>query len=149
MTENQSSKTPWHIWVVGILSVLWNSGGVFDFSMTQSNNEEYLSQMTAAQVEFFNNMPSWIIGLWGFSVLSAFLGGFLILMRKSLAYCVYLLSFATMIICFVRNYCFAGGWELLAGNNLAKGMTFAIISLGILLIIYCRAMKSCMMLTPP
>ena len=30
---------PWHLWVVGILMVLWNSIGCIDFVMTQSKFE--------------------------------------------------------------------------------------------------------------
>ena len=32
---NSSVKTPVHLWVVGILAVLWNSAGAFDYSATQ------------------------------------------------------------------------------------------------------------------
>ncbi|WP_292093733.1 hypothetical protein [Brevundimonas sp.] len=27
-------KTPWHLWLVGVLSLLWSSYGAFDFIQT-------------------------------------------------------------------------------------------------------------------
>jgi len=31
-------KTPIHLWVVGILAILWNSIGAVDYLMTQTQN---------------------------------------------------------------------------------------------------------------
>ena len=32
---NESVRTPWHLWVVGILTLLWNSVGGFSYTMTR------------------------------------------------------------------------------------------------------------------
>ena len=42
----QTPKTPWHLWVVGVLSLLWNMIGAFDFYMTQTHNAAYLKNFT-------------------------------------------------------------------------------------------------------
>ena len=63
-------RTPWHVWVIGILALVWNSGGAFDYWMTQTNNENYLSMLTEPQRAMLDARPvwfdvSWAIGVWG------------------------------------------------------------------------------------
>lgn len=31
-------RAPWHLWLIGIIAVLWHAGGAFDYLMTQTNN---------------------------------------------------------------------------------------------------------------
>ena len=35
-------KTPKHLWIVGILYLLWSTMGVLDFIMTHTNNQTWL-----------------------------------------------------------------------------------------------------------
>lgn len=46
-------KTPWHLWVVGGLSLLWNLFPAVDFTLTNMQNEFWLSQYNDAQRAFF------------------------------------------------------------------------------------------------
>jgi len=36
-----SVKAPVHLWIVGILALLWNLIGVVDYVMSRSRNDEY------------------------------------------------------------------------------------------------------------
>ena len=38
-----ATKTPWHLWVIGIVATLWNAGGAYDYTMTQTRNMDYLT----------------------------------------------------------------------------------------------------------
>ena len=38
-------KAPWHLWVVGIIAVLFNSIGAFDYVMTMTQGASYLTSM--------------------------------------------------------------------------------------------------------
>ena len=35
-------KTPWHLWAVGVISLLWNGYGGYDFIMTTTQGETYM-----------------------------------------------------------------------------------------------------------
>ena len=35
-------SAPWHLWVVGIVSLLWNAFGAYDFIMTNTQGEAYM-----------------------------------------------------------------------------------------------------------
>ena len=49
---NTHVKTPWHLWLVGILGLLWSTMGATDYFMTQTGNEAYLSNFTPEQLAF-------------------------------------------------------------------------------------------------
>ncbi len=140
MSDAQSPKTPWHVWVVGLVSLLWNLGGVMDFVMTQTKNEDYLKQVPIEHVEFINNFETWAIAVWGTAVFAAFLGSLLILLRKKAAATVFIVGFVSLMIMTFRNFVLENGMDLL--DNTAAVMTVAIVVIGFLLILYTRAMAS-------
>ena len=91
----QTVRTPWHLWVVGVLALLWNSFGCVDYFMTQTRMDEWFAQMgmTAAQVDYFKAMPMWTHGAWAIGVWGGALGAILLLLRRKLALPVFLASF--------------------------------------------------------
>jgi hypothetical protein len=36
--DNRQVTTPWHLWIVGVFSLLWNGMGAFDYGMTESRS---------------------------------------------------------------------------------------------------------------
>ena len=78
---NEATKTPWHLWAVGILTLLWNAVGIFSYLMTHLNRLEDLG-MTPDQIAFFNSFPAWSNALWAMGVWGAFIGSVLILFRS-------------------------------------------------------------------
>ena len=97
MVGEGRSKTPWHIWVVGIIATLWNSGGVLDYVMTKTRNEAYLSSFTPEQLEYFYGFPIWANAAWAFGVWGAFIGSLLILARSRYAFAAFIVSLLGLI----------------------------------------------------
>lgn len=91
----QTIRTPWHLWVVGVVAALWNGFGCFDYVMTQTRKDEWFAQMgmTAAQLEYFNAMPAWTHAAWAIGVWGGLLGGILLLLRRKWAMPVFVVSF--------------------------------------------------------
>lgn len=81
------TKTPWHLWVVGGLSLLWNAYGGFDFIMSVTRGEAYWreSGMTPPMIDYYNAMPAWMYGPWILGVWGAVIGSILLLLRNRLA----------------------------------------------------------------
>lgn len=77
--------TPWHFWVVSILALIWNGFGAFDYLMTQTRNEAYMSAFTPEQLEYFYGFPVWMEALWAVGVWFALLGAVLLLLRSRFA----------------------------------------------------------------
>ena len=76
-----TAKTPWHLWVIGGLTLLFNAVGIFSYLMTRLDRLDDLG-MTSSQIAFFDSFPAWANGLWALGVWGAFFGSVLILLRS-------------------------------------------------------------------
>ena len=94
MTDTMKAATPWHLWAVGVISLLWNAFGGYDFVMSVTQGETYwrASGMTDAMVAYYNAMPTWMYVPWVLGVWGAVAGSILLLMRNKLAVPAFALS---------------------------------------------------------
>jgi hypothetical protein len=81
------ARTPIHLWIVGILSLLWNCFGAYDYTMTRTHNMDYLkSAMPGVDPQvglaWIEGMPMYAQFGWGLGVWLALLGSVLLLMRS-------------------------------------------------------------------
>jgi hypothetical protein len=49
--NDAAAKTPVHLWITGIATLLWNAMGTFDYLATRFRLESYMSQFTPEQLE--------------------------------------------------------------------------------------------------
>jgi hypothetical protein len=138
--SSTTGPTPKHLWAVGIVGLLWNAMGAFDYLMTQTENEAYLSSFTPEQLEFFSNFPTWVVAFWATAVWGSVLGSFLILLRKGIAAPVLLVAFLAMVVTAFHNFVLANGAEIMGGGGAAFSVAIFVVSLGLWL--YARAMKA-------
>jgi hypothetical protein len=78
-------KTPWHLWVLGILTLAFNSGGVIDYAGTHMFPDRYLAAFDQDAIDYFLGFPVWLVAFWGIGVWFAFLASALILARSRFA----------------------------------------------------------------
>lgn len=103
-TTAQGRSTPAHLWVVGILATVWNSFGCYDYFMSETHNEKYLSMYgssAAAMIAYLDSFPAWAIGAWALGVWGALAGSLLLLARSRhavLAFAVSLLGLLALTI---------------------------------------------------
>ena len=143
MSEEQAttpSATPWHLWVIGVLALLWNAMGAFDYLMTETHNEGYMSRFTPEQLDFFYGFPAWLVALWAIAVWGSLLASVLLLLRNRFAVPLFLVSLICMVITAIRNYVFAGGMAVMGGVG-SLLFTIVIFVFAVLLYVYARAMK--------
>ncbi len=93
-----SDRTPVHLWVVGIVSALWNAMGALDYTMTQTRNSTWMAQMSAEQIAWFDSAPMIAHASWAFGVWGAFLGSLLLLARSRYAIWAFVLSLAGLAV---------------------------------------------------
>jgi hypothetical protein len=133
-------RAPWHLWVAGIVALLWNAMGAFDYLMTQTKNQAYMSQFTPQQLEYFYGFPAWVVSAWAIAVWGAVLASLLLLARRALAYRVFVVSFLGLVLTTIYNYVLTNGLEVMGGPG-PIAFTAAIIVVAILLIVYSAAQK--------
>ncbi|WP_339930466.1 hypothetical protein [uncultured Brevundimonas sp.] len=83
----EAKKVPWHLWVVGVVSLLWNSYGGYDFVMSLTQGEAYMraAGMNDAMIAYYNAMPTWMYVPWVLGVWGAVAGSILLLLRSRFA----------------------------------------------------------------
>jgi hypothetical protein len=134
------APTPWHLWLIGVVALLWNSMGAFDYVMTQTRNEAYLSGFTAEQLAYFYSFPAWVDAAWAIAVWGGVLGALLLLLRRRLAVWVFLVSLIAMVSTTFHNYILSNGMEMM-GDAFSLGFTAVIFLIALALFLYARAMQ--------
>jgi hypothetical protein len=133
-------RTPWHVWAVGIAAVIWNGFGAMDYLMTQTRNEQYMSQFTPEQLEYFYAFPAWVVACWAIAVWGALLGSVLLLMRRRLAVPVFLVALVAFVLTAIYNYVLSAGLEVM-GDAFSLAFTGVIFVVSVALYLYARAMQ--------
>ena len=145
MATTAQARTPVHVWIVGILSLLWSCFGCYDYLMTRLHNADYLASAMpgvdpAAALAWVEDMPLYAQAGWGVGVWLALLGAILLLMRSRWAVWSYGLSFVGAVLSL--------GYQLLLAQPLAgadaaiyKIMPVVIIFVALGLFLYARAME--------
>jgi hypothetical protein len=131
-------KTPVHLWIVGILSILWNAVGAFDYVATQSRLESYMSQFTPEQLEYFYSFPTWMDSAWAVGVWGSLLGSIFLLMRKSWAVWLFGASMLGLAVSTIYNFILSDGMAVMGSG--AAIFTAVIWAIVLLLFFYARAM---------
>lgn len=133
-------KTPWHLWLVGVIAVLFNFIGVFDFVMSMAKGAEYQASagMTPDQIAHYQGMPSWMMLVWAVGVFGAFLASILLLLRRKLALPIFVLSLVAFLISLIYHYVLTDGSAILGQQMVIASVVIA--GLLILFIWYSRYM---------
>lgn len=130
MTEDTSAISPragWHLWAVGILGILWNGFGCFDFIMTVTRNQAYLGGYPAEMLAYWFAMPWWMYGLWAIGVFGATLASILLLLKRALALHLFAAAFLASLVSFII------GWTDTDAPKMegAEMVPFIILALGL------------------
>lgn len=130
--------TPKHLWIVGIVSFLWNAMGAVDYVMTETHNEAYMSQYSPELLEYFYGFPTWFIAFWAIAVWGSVVGSALLLLRIRWAGAAFLVSLLAMIPTSVYSFGLSEGASLVGASGVV--FTVAIYVVAIFLLLYSRAM---------
>lgn len=140
-TTAPAGKTPWHLWVVGIVSLLWNAMGAMDFIMTHMKPDVWLKAFTPAQVEYLQNFPLWSVVAWGVGTLGSFLGSVLLLLRKGLAFHLFAASLVGALFTSLYSFGLSDGLKIMEGGAGMIAFNAIIIAITVLLTVYAKNMR--------
>lgn len=134
-------KTPWHLWVIGIVTLLWNLGGAVDYVMTKTKNEVYLYLVPPEMMTFIEGFPIWATAAWATAVWGAVLGSLLLLFRSRHAVWMLWLALAAMVVTTIHNSVLADpGFQDFVGPG-AAAFSAALVLVGLALPVYARTMR--------
>ena len=116
--------------------------GALDFTMTQMHNAAYLKGLTPEQLAYIGSFPLWAVLVWGLGTWGSFLGSIALLLRRALAFRLFLVSFTGMVGTNVYSYGLSDYMKIMhggAGTILFSAVIFVIAAL---LLAYSRAMRA-------
>jgi len=110
-------RTPWHLWVVGVVALLWNGLGAVDYTMTQVQGDAWLARMepTEVQMAWFHGMPAWTDAAWAIAVWGGLLGAILLLVRRRWATPFLAAAFLGWAAGAVYAFALSNGMEAMGG----------------------------------
>lgn len=108
-------RAPWHLWLIGVIAVLFNAIGVFDFVMSLAQGAEYQASagMTPEQIAHYQQMPGWMMVVWAVGVFGAFLASILLLLRMKVASPVFVVSLAAFLVSLFYTYVLTNGGAIM------------------------------------
>jgi hypothetical protein len=136
------TRTPVHLWIIGVLALLWNAVGCYDYLMTRMRNTDYLASMMPdvdpnAMLAWVDAFPIWAQFGWGLGVWMGLAGAVLLLLRHRWAMWAFGLSFIGAIL--------GLGYQIVAappppgaGDPVMDVMPYVIIAIAAALLIYAR-----------
>lgn len=135
----QTGKAPAHLWIIGIVSLLWNAIGVFDYMATKLKLDFYMSQFTPEQLDYFYGFPAWAVVGWALGVWGALIGSLGLVLRKSWAVWMFGVSILGLVITSIYNFVLTDGAAIMGEG----GAWFSVVIwvIGIFLFFYARAMS--------
>jgi hypothetical protein len=141
MQQAVSARAPAHLWIVGILSLLWNAMGCVDYLLTRMRSTDYLKSMMPdvdpqAMLSYIDGLPIWASIGWGLGVWLGLAGSLLLLMRSRHAVLAFGVSFIGAVL--GLGYQLARPMPQVTGF-MAKGMPIVIIAIALALFLYARA----------
>lgn len=133
-------RTPVHLWIIGVLALLWNLMGAFDYVATQFKIDFYMSQFTEDQLAYFYGFPAWAVAGWAFGVWGAVAGSIGLLMRRKWAVWGFAASLAGMLVSSIYTLGLSEGAAMMGTG----GVIFTVIiwAAAIFLLVYSRAMAN-------
>ena len=135
-----NEKAAWHLWFTGVASLLWGSIGAMDYLMTQTKNEAYMGNYSPEQLQFFYEIPSWVVAAWAIGVWGGVLGAIFLLLRKGMAVWILLASLLAVLVTNFHNYVLSNGMEV-SGDTFSLVLTATIFLIALGLYLYSRSMQ--------
>jgi hypothetical protein len=126
-----SARTPWHLWLVGVVALLFNAIGVFDFVMSFAQGAAYMASagMSPEQIDHYLGMPVWMKAVWAIGVWGAFLASILLLLRRKLAFPVFVVSLAAFLVSLLYTYVLTDGARIMGGAMVISSTVITVLLL--------------------
>lgn len=146
MTEDAvRARAPVHLWIVGVLALLWSAFGCYDYLMTRMRNTDYLADMMPkvdpnAMLAWVDSFPIWAQFGWGLGVWGGLIGALLLLIRNRWA--VWAMGLSLVGALLGLGYQIAAAPPLPGADDpMFEVVPYVIILVAAALFLYARAME--------
>jgi len=140
MSDLLNDKPTINFWIIGAAALAWNLIGVFFYYSHVTMSPEALAKMTEAQQSFFLATPTWATAAFALAVNAGALGSLFLLLRKTWAVPMFILSLVAIIVQDVDAFVMRDAFGISGINSIIiPSMVFVI---GVALLLYSRAVQA-------
>jgi hypothetical protein len=140
MSDLLDSRPTTNFWIVGGVALVWNLIGLVFYYEHVTMTPEALAGFTDAQQNFFNTTPVWATSAHAIAVNAGVLGSLFLLLRKSWAVPLFVLSLLGVVVQNFHAFVLASGVEVWGGSGVA--IPAIVIVIAVALLIYSRNVKA-------
>lgn len=136
MNAAASRATRWHLWVVAILTLVWNGSGAVTILMAQTGSR---LDMDPHEIAYYANRPIWFVLATDLATVLPIAAAAALLRRNRAAVWLFALALAAMV--FTNIYDVAAGTSLTLGDQGWRNLTIVLVVIALLQLAYAWAMR--------
>ena len=133
----EQAKAPWHVWVAGVLALLWNGAGAYTIMMAQRG---LLAGVSADEAAYYAAQAPWFVIVTDIALCGGILGAVALLLRSRWAVTLFAVSLAAIVV--TNGYDLAMGTSRMFTNTTTVIVTCLIWGLAILQLWYTATMQT-------
>ena len=140
MSEQIDNGVPTSFWVFSGAALAWNALGLVIYYQHVTMNPEGNPAFTEAQQQFFLATPTWATAAYGLAVTAGVLGSVALLLRRSWAFVLFVLSLAGVVAQNLHAFGIANAVETFGTSSvILPAMIFVV---AVLLVFYSRSART-------
>ena len=136
MNDETVSRVHWSFWLIGVVALVWNVGGVINYFVQM--NPDMLDAYRESERAIIENRPAWATGAFAFAVVGGSGGCLLLLFKKSVATYVFIASLLGVIVTMIHTL----GVDIEFGLGEILGIILMPLVLAVFLIWYSKYAES-------
>jgi fucose 4-O-acetylase-like acetyltransferase len=114
MNEEAAGGVHWSFWVIGAVALIWNALGSMNYIMQTSPGT--LAGYPEAARTLVETRPAWATGAFAIAVFGGALGCVLLLLRRSVAFYLFIASLIGVIVTNIHTLGVPGSVEICVGS---------------------------------
>lgn len=133
--ESSTAKAPWHLWLVGVLALIWYASGTYTILMAQAG---LLPGIDPDEAMYYAAQPHWFMVVTDVALVAAVAGSIMLLMRSARSVRAFGLSLIAILI--THGYDIAMGTSRSFASQGAMVVNLIILVIAVLVLFYANAM---------
>ncbi|NNF67146.1 MAG: hypothetical protein HKM98_06525 [Gammaproteobacteria bacterium] len=126
-------------WIISIVALLWNLLGVMAYMMHVTLTAEDFAAMGEAERALYTGAPTWVTGAYAIAVFGGTLGCIALLLRKSWAAPVFVISLIAILAQMGYSLLMTDVIEVMGAGSVI--MPLVVIAIGVYLVMFARGSK--------
>jgi hypothetical protein len=101
MNEKTNHAVHWSFWLIGAVALIWNVMGTVNFFVQM--NPDALAAYRESERLIIEGRPIWATAAFALAVIGGAIGSLLLLLRKSLAFYVFIASLLGVVVTMIHS----------------------------------------------